>query len=158
MSIICHLTIPSGQHRPCIGSRCSAWRQEYDDDEHLGWCGPAGPPGVFAIFDSSLEEGDGTDPVPSEPAILDEPAWQALSPLSTRTTKALRDRLPASLWGDDCGEREVTVRELCSCTEAQLLKMRNFARRSLKEVVSALDANGLRLSTFEEWFQMQEKR
>ena len=117
---------------------------------------------LLAAWDAAVAAevgvGDGTDPVPSEPAILDEPAWQALAPLSTRTSKALRDRLPASLWGDDCGGREVAVRELCGCTEAQLLKLRNFARKSLKEVEVALAFHGLRLSTLEEWFQRQEKR
>ena len=89
---------------------------------------------------------------------MDEPAWRALAPLSTRTSKALRDHLPASLWGHDCGDREVTVRELCDCTEAQLLKMRNFARKSLKDVEAALAVHGLCLSTFEEWFRRKERR
>jgi hypothetical protein len=136
--------------RPCITLRCSAWVVA-TDDRRFGRCG------LVAAYGGILP-GVGTDPGPSEPAILDEPAWQALSPLSTRTTKALRDRLPASLWGDDCGEREVTVRDLCGCTEAQLLKVRNFASRALREVQDALELHGLRLSTFNEWFQRQEKR
>jgi hypothetical protein len=156
---ICHLTIapwaknygndtadtfsdPSSMR--CIGSRCSAWtpKKGRPDDGRCGlvpvgnrlWRDPALPPG------------------PPPPAILSEPAWQALSPLSTRTYNALRASLPYALWGDlECSSREVTVGELCECTDAMLLKMRNFARRSLNEVKDALDEHGLRLSTYAEW-------
>jgi len=150
---ICHLTIgPRQWHRtadntleldttaPCLTGRCSAWTE----DHRFGRCG-------LIPADADFVPDVGTDPVPSEPSIMDDPAWQALAPLSTRTTNALRDRLPYTLWGDACGARDVTVRELCELTPALLLKMRNFARTSLKEVVAALDEQGLRLSTFDEW-------
>ena len=159
---ICHLTVGPRQWyhstdgsllelsttSACLTSCCSAWVTMRENPRY-GRCGLIPADGEFIR--------EGTDPVPSEPSVLDEPAWQALSPLSTRTTKALRDRLPASLWGDDCGDREVTVRELCELTPAWLLKMRNFARRSLKEVEVALKEHGLRLSTVEEWLERQEQ-
>ena len=34
--MICHLTRASGDDRPCIGSRCSAWIR--GDRNRWGWC------------------------------------------------------------------------------------------------------------------------
>jgi len=154
----CSLWVPrmfgEGQVGPCIPGKDDliahpeGWYKTAEHDTGYGWCASnmQRPP-----WPDPAQSAVGTDPVPSEPSIMDEPAWQALSPLSTRTTNALRDRLPYTLWGDGCGARDVTVRELCELTAPLLLKMRNFARRSLKEVEVALKEHGLRLSTYDEW-------
>lgn len=97
--------------------------------------------------DAALTEARGrVDGIRSAAPFLDRPAVEALVSLRVRSWRILHDELPHALWGKDGGARDVTVRELCACSEQTLLRLPGCGRVTIRDIQQELNSYGLSLA------------